>query len=93
MMGEQAEEDAVPPPPSAIPEGCEAALSPMTSSVWKILASPGQRVTAGETLLVLSAMKVEWSVTAPASGTVEEILTKPDALVQHGQPLVILRKE
>ena len=63
----------------------------MTSSVWKVLVEPGQRVSAGETLLVLSAMKVEWAVTAPDSGTIEEVLTRPDALVMHGQALVILR--
>ena len=78
---------------SDIPEGCEAVASPMTSSVWKILVQPGQHVVARETLLVLSAMKVEWAVTASHAGTVEEILTKPDALVQHGQTLAILRKD
>ena len=88
-----AEDDGAPPPDARIPEGCEAVPSPMASSVWKILVEPGQRVSAGETLLVLSAMKVEWLVTAPHSGIVEEVLTKPDALVTHGQPLVILRRE
>ncbi len=88
-----AEDDAVPPPNARVPEGCEAVPSPMASSVWKVLVEPGQRVSAGETLLVLSAMKVEWLVTAPHSGTVEEVLTKPDALVTHGQALIILRRE
>jgi len=86
-----AEDDAAPPPRSDMPEGCEAVPSPMTSSVWKVLVEPGQRVSAGETLLVLSAMKVEWAVTAPHQGVVEEILTRPDALVMHGQALVVLR--
>ncbi len=76
---------------SEVPEGCEAVPSPMTSSVWKILVEPGQRVSAGETLLVLSAMKVEWTVSAPHDGVIEAILTKPEALVMHGQSLVILR--
>ena len=76
---------------SEVPEGCEVVPSPMTSSVWKVLVEPGQRVSAGETLLVLSAMKVEWAVTAPSQGIIEEVLTRPDALVMHGQSLVILR--
>ena len=92
-VGDVFEEDAAPPLSSNIPEGCEAVVSPMASSVWKILVEPGQPVSAGETLLVLSAMKVEWSVTASVTGIVEAILTKPDALVQHGQALVILRRE
>ena len=52
---------------------------------------PGQPVRAGDTLLILEAMKVEWAVTAPSSGVVEEIRTKPDALTLPGQSLVILR--
>ena len=90
-MGEVSEEEFAPPLLSAIPEGCEAVISPMASSIWKILVEPGQPVRAGETLLVLSAMKVEWSVTAPSSGIVETILTKPDALVSHGQTLLTVR--
>ena len=85
--------DLPPPPESEVPEGCTAIPSPMTSSVWKILAEPGQRVRAGETLLVLSAMKVEWSVAAPQDGVVVEIRAEPDALVQHGQTLAVLRTE
>ena len=90
-LGDEVEEDREPVVHSDIPEGCEAVVSPMASSVWKVLVEPGQTVGAGETLLVLSAMKVEWSVTAPSAGVIEEILTKPDALVSHGQRLVVLR--
>ena len=91
VSAEVAETDLNPLLGSDVPEGCEAVASPMTSSVWKILVEPGQRVSAGETLLVLSAMKVEWTVTAPSDGIVEEIRTKPDALVMHGQTLAVLR--
>ncbi len=92
-LGDETEEDVEPQTHSDIPEGCEAVVSPMASSVWKILVEPGQSVSAGETLLVLSAMKVEWSVTAPSAGVVEDVLTKPDALVSHGQTLVIVRAQ
>jgi len=74
-----------------LPEGCEEVISPMASSVWKILVEPGQSVAAGDSLLVLSAMKTETVITSPLAGVVVEIRTKPDALVQHGQSLVILR--
>jgi urea carboxylase len=78
---------------AGIPEGCEAVASPMTSSVWKILVEPGQRVNAGDSLLVLEAMKTETVLTAPRAGVVEEIRTRPDALVMHGQNLLILRTD
>ena len=74
-----------------VPEGCEAVTSPMASSVWKVLVEPGQTVAAGETLLVLEAMKTETVVTAPQAGVVEEVRVKPDALVMQGQNLIILR--
>ena len=83
--------DNTPPPDTGVPEGCEAVTSPLASSVWKILVEPGQPVRAGDTLLILEAMKVEWAVTAPNNGVVEEIRTKPDALTLPGQSLVILR--
>jgi len=85
--------DDGPAPDADVPEGCEAVTSPMTSSVWKILVEPGQRVESGEALLVLEAMKTETVVTAPRAGVVSEVRTRPDALVAHGQPLVILRPE
>jgi urea carboxylase len=78
---------------SDIPAGCEAVTSPMASSIWKILVEPGQQVAAGEALLVLEAMKTETVVTAPHAGVIIEVRTKPDALVSHGQQLVILRFE
>jgi urea carboxylase len=81
------------PPLSAIPDGCVAIPSPMASSVWKVLVEPGQSVEAGEFLLILSAMKIEVTVTAPSAGIIVEVRTKPDALVLHGQDLVILRTE
>ena len=84
-------EDAAPGADSDIPVGCEAVPSPMASSVWKILVEPGQSVGVGEALLVLEAMKTETVVLAPSAGTVEEIRTRPDALVMQGQNLVILR--
>ncbi len=92
-LGDEAEEDVEPVAHSDLPEGCDAVVSPMASSVWKVLVEAGQTVSAGETLLVLSAMKVEWSVTAPSAGVIEEILTKPDALISHGQRMIVLRTQ
>jgi len=76
---------------TGVPEGCEAVTSPLTSSVWKILVEPGQHVNAGDTLIVLEAMKTEIVVAAPQSGTIAEIRVKPEALVMPGQNLLMLR--
>ncbi len=94
LLADTAPDDAgIPPASDAVPEGCEAVTTPMTSSVWKILVEPGQRVAAGEILLVLEAMKVEWAVAAPHAGVVTEVRAKPGALTLAGQSLVILRTE
>jgi urea carboxylase len=75
----------------ALPEGCRAVASPVTASVWNIAVAPGERVEAGQKLIVLEAMKMEIAVAAPAAGTVELLNCAPGALVSAGQRLVTLR--
>ena len=57
-----------PPARADVPEGCEAVRSPMTASVWQVAVEPGQRVEAGQTIVVLEAMKMEVAVVAPRRG-------------------------
>jgi urea carboxylase len=89
------------PPPEAdratadsaetLPEGCRAVASPVTASVWNIAVQPGERVEAGQKLLILEAMKMEIAVASPAAGTIELLNCSPGALVSAGQRLVTLR--
>ena len=65
----------------------------MTASVWNIAVEAGQRVQAGQKLMVLEAMKMEIAVSAPSAGTVEMLNCVPGALVSAGQRLVTLRQE
>ncbi|MGA3189904.1 MAG: carboxyltransferase domain-containing protein, partial [Bryobacteraceae bacterium] len=75
----------------AVPEGCRAVSSPVTASVWSIAVELGQRVTAGQRLIVLEAMKMEIVVTAPAGGVLEKLHCSTGALVLAGQRLVTIR--
>jgi urea carboxylase len=77
----------------AVPEGCRAVSSPVTASVWSIGVEPGQRVDAGQRLIVLEAMKMEIAVTAPVSGVVEKVYCAIGALIAAGQRLVAIRKD
>ncbi len=77
----------------AVPEGCRMVCSPITASVWNIAVEPGQRVAAGDRLLVLEAMKMEIAVAAPFSGTIEKLNCAPGALVSAGQQLITVRQE
>jgi urea carboxylase len=86
-------DDSAPVHEDAVPEGCRSVTSPVTASVWSIAVEAGQRVTAGERLMVLEAMKMEIAVTAPATGTVERVSCTKGALVSVGQQLAVIRKE
>ena len=74
-----------------VPEGCEAVRSPMTASVWQVAVEPGQRVEAGQRILVLEAMKMEVEITAHAEGVVELVHCAKGAMVTAGQNLATVR--
>jgi pyruvate carboxylase subunit B len=59
----------------------------MPGLVLRIVAQAGSPVRAGETLLVLEAMKMEVQVSAPADGTVAEIVVAEGEHVTGGQQL------
>ncbi|MCU1235462.1 MAG: urea amidolyase related protein, partial [Candidatus Solibacter sp.] len=81
------------PPEDALPDGCRPVCSPVAASVWNVAVESGQRVEAGQKLLVLEAMKMEIAVAAPSAGVIEMVNCIPGALVSAGQRLVTLRQE
>ena len=50
----------------------------------------GQSVKAGETLLIIEAMKVMNPITAPRAGTITAILIETAQPVEFDQPLVVI---
>ena len=64
--------------------------SPMPGQVSRIALPPGSPVKKGDTLVVISAMKMEFLVAAPRDGTIAEILCKEGDLVTEGAVLVTL---
>lgn len=50
----------------------------------------GQAVKAGDTLLIVEAMKVMNPITAPATGTIKAILVENAQPVEYDQPLVVI---
>jgi acetyl-CoA carboxylase biotin carboxyl carrier protein len=52
--------------------------------------APGTRVNAGDTLLLIEAMKVMNAIAAPRAGTVTQILVQNAQPVEYDQPLVII---
>jgi urea carboxylase len=75
----------------AIPSGCEAIASPVTGSVWKQSIAVGQKIAAGEELLVVEAMKMEIPIVADQSGEIVEIRCAPGRAVSAGEALLVIR--
>jgi len=50
----------------------------------------GDKVTAGQTLVIIEAMKVMNQIPAPRGGTITRILVKNSQPVEFGDPLVII---
>ena len=65
--------------------------SELNAIVWKIEAAVGASVSAGDTLIILEAMKMEIPVMAPRAGTVRTILVDEGQQVAEGQPLAVLQ--
>ncbi len=75
-------------PGSAAPSG--ALVAPMPGKVIELRVRPGQPVRAGETLLVLEAMKMEHPLRAPEDGTVVEVRVALGDQVENGALLLVV---
>jgi acetyl-CoA/propionyl-CoA carboxylase biotin carboxyl carrier protein len=80
---------------SALPGGSRAQgdtlTSPMQGTIVKIVASEGQRVSAGEVVIVLEAMKMEQPLTAHKDGTVTGLRVEIGQTVSAGSALCQLK--
>jgi urea carboxylase len=83
-------EATAPSPEADVPEGCSPVRSPISASVWNVAVEAGQRVEAGQKLMILEAMKTEIAVTAPRAGIVHSLACAAGALVWAGQTLLLL---
>ena len=81
----------------AAPDISNAVRSPMVGTAY-LFPEPGadpfikvgDKVTAGQTLLIVEAMKVMNPITATAAGTVKQILIENAQPVEYDQPLVVV---
>jgi acetyl-CoA/propionyl-CoA carboxylase biotin carboxyl carrier protein len=63
-------------------------VSPMQGTILKVLVSAGDPVEAGQTLVVLEAMKMENAIASPAAGVVEEVNAEVGKTAGAGEVLV-----
>ena len=64
--------------------------APMPGKLLSFAVKVGDKVTPGQALAVMEAMKMEHTVAAPAAGTVAELLFAPGDQVNEGLPLLRL---
>lgn len=62
----------------------------LPGTIIKIIVSEGDEVKAGDTLLILEAMKMENEIVAPSSGKVKEIKVTEGQRVETGDVLIVL---
>jgi len=74
LLGNEAEEGAY--------------ITPMPSQIIKVLVAPGDEITTGQELVVLSSMKMENTVTAFEEGVVEEVYVADGDSVEAGVVLL-----
>jgi pyruvate carboxylase subunit B len=65
--------------------------APLPGKITHVAVRPGDRVEAGDTLVVIEAMKMENEFKASAPGTVAEVRVQPGQAVNPGDVLVVVR--
>lgn len=84
---------AAPAAPAAAPAASAqlgagtAVNAPLPGTVLQIKASVGQAVKAGETVLIIEAMKMENEIVAPKDGKITSLVAQKGAAVNAGDPL------
>ena len=62
----------------------------MVANVWKVVVAAGERVGAGDTLVILESMKMEIPVRSPEEGTVKQLRVAEGSLVQEGDVIAVV---
>jgi acetyl-CoA carboxylase biotin carboxyl carrier protein len=62
----------------------------MVANVWKVVASAGDTVADGDTLVILESMKMEIPVLAEGGGTVARLAVAEGDVVQEGDLIAVI---
>ena len=72
------------------PRVAEEVRAEMVANVWKVVASQGDQLQVGDTVVILESMKMEIPVPAEVAGTVTAIHVAEGDVVQEGDVLAII---
>jgi biotin carboxyl carrier protein len=62
----------------------------MVANVWKVVASAGDEVSDGDTLVILESMKMEIPVVAESDGVVAKMAVNEGDVVQEGDLIAVI---
>ncbi|SCE74426.1 Biotin-requiring enzyme [Micromonospora carbonacea] len=72
------------------PEMADEIRAEMVANVWKVVASAGDTVSEGDTLVILESMKMEIPVVAESDGVVERLAVNEGDVVQDGDLIAVI---
>lgn len=75
---------------SAAPKGPAPVTAPMPGLVTRVRVAVGDRVEAGQGVVVMEAMKMENELKASSAGTVKSVRIEPGTAVEKGTVLIEL---
>jgi biotin carboxyl carrier protein len=62
----------------------------MVANVWKVVATAGDQVSDGDTLVILESMKMEIPVVAECDGTLTQLAVNEGDVVQEGDLIAVI---
>ena len=77
-------------PGNDVPEG--GLVAPMPGKVIDVKVRKGSKVKAGDTLIIIEAMKMEHSIKATETGKIAKVMVRLDDQVNNGATLLVLEK-
>lgn len=82
-----------PDPGEAAPESGGGFTAPMHGTIVEVLVETGASVKAGDTLIIMEAMKMEHAIKAPSAGVIREVFFTKGDLVDGGSELLAFEPE
>lgn len=83
----QAKPVSAPAAPKAAPVAAAGTVSPMPGTILKVNVKEGDTVKAGDSVVILEAMKMENDITAPKDGVVKKLFVNEKQTVAKGEAL------
>ena len=62
----------------------------MVANVWKVVASAGDTIAEGDTLVILESMKMEIPVIAESDGVLKQLAVNEGDVVQEGDLIAVI---